>query len=257
MQKIVKSNCFLVLSVARGLTGWSSRRPQAPLVGALRASHSGAAYRGRYSSEFMRLVFLAILVLSPAISHAEWIPINPEGCTAEILFPGKLEKATWSGKCANGKIDGHGKLSSSNGTLLEGFFREGVPIDAKGRISAVRDDGRRVALGATYVRGESDFNHWKKPDDQISRYSINVGTFIRRNIVLSENMDGNPVAVVELKTEPNGRVASFKLLVSSGVPVWDEAVMRAVGRTEALPFDEDGTIPATFELSFRPKWHAD
>jgi hypothetical protein len=29
------------------LTGWSSRRPQAPLVGALRASHSGAAYRGR------------------------------------------------------------------------------------------------------------------------------------------------------------------------------------------------------------------
>ena len=29
------------------LTGWSSRRPQAPLAGALRASHSGAAYRGR------------------------------------------------------------------------------------------------------------------------------------------------------------------------------------------------------------------
>ena len=29
------------------LTGWSSRRPQAPLVGALRASHSGAAYRER------------------------------------------------------------------------------------------------------------------------------------------------------------------------------------------------------------------
>ena len=29
------------------LTIWSSRRLQAPLVGALRASHSGAAYRGR------------------------------------------------------------------------------------------------------------------------------------------------------------------------------------------------------------------
>jgi hypothetical protein len=29
------------------LTGWSSRRPQALLVGALRALHSGAAYRGR------------------------------------------------------------------------------------------------------------------------------------------------------------------------------------------------------------------
>ncbi len=29
------------------LTQRSSRRPQAPLVGALRASHSGAAYLGR------------------------------------------------------------------------------------------------------------------------------------------------------------------------------------------------------------------
>nr|AVX34744.1 hypothetical protein [Klebsiella pneumoniae] len=33
--------------VGLGLTSWSSRRPQASLVGALRASHSGAAYRGR------------------------------------------------------------------------------------------------------------------------------------------------------------------------------------------------------------------
>ena len=32
---------------ATSLTGWSSRHPQAPLVGALRASHSGAAYRER------------------------------------------------------------------------------------------------------------------------------------------------------------------------------------------------------------------
>jgi hypothetical protein len=32
---------------ATSLTGWSSRRPQALLVGALRASHSGAAYRER------------------------------------------------------------------------------------------------------------------------------------------------------------------------------------------------------------------
>jgi hypothetical protein len=33
--------------VNSGLTGWSSRRPQAALAGALRASHSGAAYRER------------------------------------------------------------------------------------------------------------------------------------------------------------------------------------------------------------------
>jgi len=36
-----------VKASATSLTGWSSRRPQAPLAGALRASHCGAAYRER------------------------------------------------------------------------------------------------------------------------------------------------------------------------------------------------------------------
>jgi uncharacterized membrane protein (GlpM family) len=40
--------CLVVQFLSRQrLTIWSSRRPQAPLAGALRASHSGAAYRER------------------------------------------------------------------------------------------------------------------------------------------------------------------------------------------------------------------
>jgi len=38
---------FNTLPPRASLTGWSSRHQQAPLVGTLRASHSGAAYRGR------------------------------------------------------------------------------------------------------------------------------------------------------------------------------------------------------------------
>ena len=38
---------YLRRASAISLTGWSSRRPQAPLVGTLRATHSGAAYRER------------------------------------------------------------------------------------------------------------------------------------------------------------------------------------------------------------------
>jgi hypothetical protein len=44
----VAGSAALTLSAsATSLTNWSSRRLQAPLVGALRASHSGAAYRER------------------------------------------------------------------------------------------------------------------------------------------------------------------------------------------------------------------
>jgi hypothetical protein len=42
-----KNRCCTSDGNPRGLTNWSSRRLQAPLAGALRASHSGAAYRGR------------------------------------------------------------------------------------------------------------------------------------------------------------------------------------------------------------------
>ena len=38
---------IIVQASFTSLTVWSSRRPQAPLVGALRTSCSGAAYRGR------------------------------------------------------------------------------------------------------------------------------------------------------------------------------------------------------------------
>ncbi len=39
--------CAAAASSLPSLTGWSSRRPQAALAGALRAAHSGAAYLGR------------------------------------------------------------------------------------------------------------------------------------------------------------------------------------------------------------------
>jgi hypothetical protein len=45
--KTVAASNRRAFGVGLCLTNWSSRRPQASLVGALRASRSGAAYRGR------------------------------------------------------------------------------------------------------------------------------------------------------------------------------------------------------------------
>jgi hypothetical protein len=45
--QVAGSAAFTSAASVTSLTIWSSRRPQAPLVGALRASHSGAAYRER------------------------------------------------------------------------------------------------------------------------------------------------------------------------------------------------------------------
>ena len=66
-------------------------------------------------------------------------------------------------------------------------------------------------------------------------------------------MAGNPSALVEVRCAPDGRIISRKLLESSGLPAWDEAVLRAVDRTEVLPLDENGRVPSPLQIEFRPK----
>lgn len=76
---------------------------------------------------------------------------------------------------------------------------------------------------------------------------------IKPNVVFTDSVNGNPLAQVEVRCAPDGRIVSRKLLVSSGVAAWDEAVLRALDRTEVLPADEQGRVPPLMQLDFRPK----
>jgi colicin import membrane protein len=76
---------------------------------------------------------------------------------------------------------------------------------------------------------------------------------IRRNIVFTGNLSGNPVATVEVTAAPGGSIISRRLIKSSGHKDWDEAVLRAVERTGSLPRDTDGRVPSpvTIDFNFR------
>jgi hypothetical protein len=47
--------------------------------------------------------------------------------------------------------------------------------------------------------------------------------------------------------------SSKKLIQSSGNKAWDDAVLRALDKTESLPRDVDGRVPSTLEIGFRPQ----
>ncbi|WP_290871798.1 cell envelope integrity protein TolA [Aquabacterium sp.] len=83
-------------------------------------------------------------------------------------------------------------------------------------------------------------------------YGGRIKARVKPNIVFADNVSGNPTAVVEVRCGPDGRILSRKLLSSSGVPAWDEAVLRAVDRTEVLPADTDGRVPPVMEIKFQP-----
>lgn len=84
-------------------------------------------------------------------------------------------------------------------------------------------------------------------------YGARIRARIKPNIVFTDNVNGNPLAVVEVRCAPDGRIMSRRLLTPSGVPSWDDAVLRAVDRTEVLPANEEGRVPAVMQLEFKPK----
>jgi colicin import membrane protein len=77
---------------------------------------------------------------------------------------------------------------------------------------------------------------------------------VRPNIVFADNAPGNPEALVEVRLAPDGTIVSKRLKKASGYKAWDDAVLRALDRTETLPRDTDGRVPSgPVDLVFRPK----
>lgn len=82
-------------------------------------------------------------------------------------------------------------------------------------------------------------------------YAGRIMARIKPNLVFTDSADGNPTATVEVKLAPDGTIIGKRLLQSSGVKAWDEAVLRALERTEILPRDIDGRVPPPFPIVFR------
>ena len=84
-------------------------------------------------------------------------------------------------------------------------------------------------------------------------YGAKVDAAVRPNIVFGGVVRGNPPALVEVTAAPGGEIIGRKLLRSSGVAAWDQAVLRGLDRTGRLPKDEDGTVPSPLIINFYPK----
>ena len=75
---------------------------------------------------------------------------------------------------------------------------------------------------------------------------------IKPNITYPGDMIGNPRAEVEVRVAADGTITSRRIVQSSGNKAWDDAVLRAIDKTEVLPKDTDGRVPPVIVLGFRP-----
>ncbi len=114
----------------------------------------------------------------------------------------------------------------------------------------------RMNRMADQATGSGDANATgsaKQSSGPSASYIGRIVARIKPNITYTETLSGNPVADVEVRTSPDGTIISRKLVKSSGVKSWDDAVINAIDKTEKLPPDVDGKVIPSLTLVFRPK----
>ncbi len=119
-------------------------------------------------------------------------------------------------------------------------------------LAATREANLKRMLGqAGATGGPTDTGTAARSSGPSASYAGRIMARIKPNIVFSEVVDGNPMATVEVKLAPDGTIIAKRLVKSSGVKAWDDAVLRAIERTEILPRDTDGRVPPPFQIDFR------
>lgn len=87
-----------------------------------------------------------------------------------------------------------------------------------------------------------------------SLYADRVRQKVRQNIVYGGEISDDVSAVVKVLLGPDGMVLRATLDKSSGVPGYDEAVLRAIDRSSPFPVEKTGQLGSrTLVLTFKPK----
>lgn len=124
--------------------------------------------------------------------------------------------------------------------------------EAKLREQARKDQLARMAALAGTGAPSSQGNAAKSSGPSDS-YAGRIRARVKPNIVFADDTPGNPIAEVEVRMAPDGTIVSRKITKPSGVKAWDDAVIRALDKTEILPRDVDGRVHTPLIIEFRPR----
>ena len=85
-------------------------------------------------------------------------------------------------------------------------------------------------------------------------YAGQLIALIRPRIVFAvpENTPSSVYAQFQVDLLPTGEILAVRRLKASGLPGYDEAVERAIRRTDPFPRKRDGTVERTVIIDFRP-----
>jgi colicin import membrane protein len=121
------------------------------------------------------------------------------------------------------------------------------------RADALRQENLKRMQGmAGASGGENASGTALKSSGPSASYAGRLVGRIKPNITYPGDVVGNARAEVEVKVSPDGTILSRRIVQTSGNKAWDDAVLRAIDKTEIFPKDSDGRVPSVIVLGFRP-----
>jgi len=125
---------------------------------------------------------------------------------------------------------------------------EAKKLEAQRQANIQRAAGLANATGAASATGTA-----QQSSGPSASYGGRIQARVRPNIVYPDDIATNPAAEVEVRLAPDGTIIAKMLIKSSGVKSWDDAVLKAIDKTEVMPRDVDGRVPPVIVITFRPK----
>lgn len=128
--------------------------------------------------------------------------------------------------------------------------------DAKMLAKMREEDMKRITGGVTGTGGSGDAA--KSQGGRASaEYGAKIAAKIKSNTiyVVPQNLTGNPPVEYAVDLLPDGSLRSApRKLKTSGIAGFDEAVLRAIERSQPFPRDDKtGTVPSSVTISHKPK----
>jgi colicin import membrane protein len=129
-----------------------------------------------------------------------------------------------------------------------------VSAEEAKKLEAIRKENMKRIAGLAGASGnENATGTAMKSSGPSDSYGGRIRARVKPNITFDpSSVSGNPAAEVEVRCAPDGTIVSRKLVKSSGNAAWDNAVLKAIDKTEVLPRDTDGRVHSPLLLVFKP-----
>ncbi|MDB5919808.1 MAG: Protein TolA [Massilia sp.] len=120
------------------------------------------------------------------------------------------------------------------------------------KLDQVRADEMRRITASAGTSGDAAKSTASRID---SGYLASITSKIKSTTSYAGSTDvpGNPKVVFKVEELPTGEIISVRLVKSSGIAAFDEAVERGINKASPLPKKKDGTVARTVEVAFSMK----